>query len=138
MPIATGEALYTAWDFKRLIEAEGVDVLQPDISLCGGLDQAKAIALLGQLANLRFSPHVWGTAVGLATAAHLVASLPPAPHTDNIVAPTLVEHDVGPNPLRTELLDEKMKLVDGELVVPEGPGLGITLDRAAVQRYRVI
>jgi len=101
-------------------------------------DQTKAIALLGQLANLRFSPHVWGSAVGLATAAHLVASLTPAPHTDNVPWPTLVEHDVGPNPLRTELLEKGLTLIDGELVVPEGPGLGVSLDEAAVKRYRVL
>ncbi len=137
MPIAAGEALYTVQDFKRLIDSGGVDVLQPDISLCGGLDQAKAIATLVQLANLRLSPHVWGTAVGLAAAVHFVASLPPAPHTDHVPWPVLVEHDVGPNPLRDELLTEPLELAEGTLRVPDGPGLGISLDPAALRRYRI-
>ena len=59
IPVATGEALYTVWDFARLIEARAVDVVQPDLTLCGGLDQAKGIALLCQLHNVRYSPHVW-------------------------------------------------------------------------------
>jgi L-alanine-DL-glutamate epimerase-like enolase superfamily enzyme len=45
IPLAAGEALYTAWDFKRLLDAGGVDVVQPDISLCGGLRAAREIAL---------------------------------------------------------------------------------------------
>ena len=137
VPIATGEALYTAIDFKRLIDVGGADVLQPDLTLCGGLDQARAIATLAQLANVRLSPHVWGSAVGLAAAVHLVAGLPPAPHTDNVPWPSLVEYDVGPNALRDELLVEPLRLVDGALVVPDGPGLGIELDRSAVKRFRV-
>jgi D-galactarolactone cycloisomerase len=137
IPVATGEALYTAVEFKRLIDVGGADVLQPDLSLCGGLDQARAIALLAQLANLRISPHVWGSAVGLAAAVHFVASLPPAPHTDHVPWPTLVEYDVGPNALRDALLAEPIRFVDGDLLVPDGPGLGITLDPAALKRFRL-
>jgi D-galactarolactone cycloisomerase len=137
IPIATGEALYTAVEFKRLIDVGGADVLQPDLTLCGGLDQARAIATLAQLANVRLSPHVWGSAVGLAAAVHFVASLAPAPHTDNVPWPALVEYDVGPNALRDELLAEPIRFVDGDLLVPEGPGLGIRLDPSAVKRYRL-
>jgi D-galactarolactone cycloisomerase len=137
IPIATGEALYTVWDFARLIEARAVHVVQPDLTLCGGLDQAKAVALLCQLHNLRFSPHVWGSAVGLAAAVHFVAALPAYPHTDNLPAPRLIEYDVGENPLRDELLTKPLRPVNGRLAVPEAPGLGIELDPDAIKRYRV-
>jgi D-galactarolactone cycloisomerase len=137
IPVATGEALYTVWDFARLIEARAVDVVQPDLTLCGGLDQAKAIALLCQLHNVRFSPHVWGSAVGLAAAVHFVAALPGYPHTDNVPAPRLIEYDVGENPLRDELLTKPLRPVNGRLAVPEAPGLGIELDPDALKRYRV-
>jgi len=137
IPIATGEALYTVWDFARLIEARAVDVVQPDLTLCGGLDQAKAIALLCQLHNRRFSPHVWGSGVGLAAAVHLVAALPGYPHTDHVPAPCLVEYDVSDNPLRDEVLTRPLKPVGGRIAVPEGPGLGIELDPEAIKRFRV-
>jgi D-galactarolactone cycloisomerase len=137
IPIATGEALYTIWDFNRLIAARAVDVVQPDVTLCGGLDEAKAIALLCRLNNVRFSPHVWGTGVGLAAAVHLVAALPDYPHTDHIPAPTLVEYDVGDNPLRDQVLTRPLRPVNGRIAVPEAPGLGIDLDRDALQRFRV-
>jgi D-galactarolactone cycloisomerase len=112
-------------------------VVQPDLTLCGGLGQAKAIAMLCQLHNLRFSPHVWGSAVGLAAALHFVAALPRYPHTDNVPFPTLVEYDIGDNPLRDELLTKPLRPLNGRIAVPEGPGLGIELNPEVVEYYRV-
>ena len=100
VPIATGEALYTAFDFKRLVERRAVDVLQPDLSLCGGFWQGRAIALMANLEHLRLSPHVWGSGIGLAAGVHYVAALPSYPHADNVPKLPLVEYDVGENPLR--------------------------------------
>jgi D-galactarolactone cycloisomerase len=137
MPVATGEALYTAWDFKRLIEARGADVVQPDLTICGGFDETRTISAMTRLANLRLSLHVWGGAVGLAAAVHFLAALPPSPHTERIPHPVLLEYDRGENALRDWLLAEPIPCVDGHLVVPTGPGLGIELDAAAVETYRV-
>jgi D-galactarolactone cycloisomerase len=67
----------------------------------------------------------------------LVAALPDYPHTDHIAAPRLIEYDVGENPLRDELLTRPLRPVNGRLVVPEAPGLGIDLDPEAIKRYRV-
>jgi D-galactarolactone cycloisomerase len=136
IPIATGEALYTAWDFKRLLDQRAVDVVQPDLSLCGGLRAGREIALLARLNHVRLSPHVWGGAIGLAAACHFVASLPDYPHNGNVPYPPFIEYDVGENPLRDAILQQPVTLRDGALVLPEGPGLGIALDEAAVQRYR--
>ena len=135
--IATGEALYTVHDFKRLLDCHGVDLVQPDLTLCGGLTQGKYIAMLCQLYNLRLSPHVWGSAVGLAAAVHFVASLPATPHTDNIPYPALVEYDVGKNGLRDELLQEPLIYADSHLTVPNKPGLGIELNGTSLQRFRL-
>ena len=136
LPVAAGEALYTAWDFKRLIEEGGADILQPDLTLCGGFDEAMAVAALARLANLRLSPHVWGGAVGLAAAVHFIAALPPAPHADRVPFPVLLELDRGENALRDSLLAEPLACIDGHVTVPRGPGLGIALDPDAVARYR--
>tara|TARA_R110000751_G_scaffold307889_2_gene433745 strand:+ start:75897 stop:77030 length:1134 start_codon:yes stop_codon:yes gene_type:complete len=137
MPIATGEALYTVHDFKRLVDVEGADLLQPDLSLCGGFWQGRKIAELAHANHLRLSPHVWGGAIGLAAALHYIASLPVFPHSDNIPKPVLLEFDLGENPLRSELLKTPIKVVDGFISVPEGPGLGIEIDPEAVARYAV-
>jgi D-galactarolactone cycloisomerase len=135
--IAAGEALYTVFDFDRLISARAVDVVQPDLTLCGGLDQAKAIAVLCQLHNVGISPHVWGSPVGLAAALHFMAALPDYPHTDHMPYPRMVEYDVGENPLRDHLLARPLRPVAGQIQVPDGPGLGIELDPEAVQRFKV-
>jgi D-galactarolactone cycloisomerase len=137
IPIATGEALYTAFDFKRLLDLGGVDVLQPDLTLCGGPSQARLIAQLGILHHVRFSPHVWGGAIGLAAACHFVAALPTYPHSTNVPCPCLVEYDVGENALRDELLKEPLRYARGELWVPDGPGLGVEPDPAAIERLRL-
>jgi D-galactarolactone cycloisomerase len=137
IPVATGEALYTAWDFKRLIEQRGVDVVQPDLTMCGGVRAARDIALLTRLDNLRLSPHVWGSAVGLAAACHFVASLLDYPHSRNVPYPAFIEYDIGENPLRDDLLQQKLRYEDGCLLLPDGPGLGIAMDETVVARYRV-
>ena len=137
MPIATGEALYTAWDFKRLLELRGVDVVQPDLTLCGGIRAGREVALLARLCHVRLSPHVWGGAVGLAAACHFVASIPDYPHSRNVVEPTLIEYEIGENPLREEIVCEPLRLADGALALPDRPGLGVELDPAAVRRYRI-
>jgi D-galactarolactone cycloisomerase len=137
MPVATGEALYTAWDFKRLLELRGVDVVQPDLTLCGGIRAGREVALLARLNHVRVSPHVWGGAVGLAAACHFVASIPDYPHSRNVVEPILIEYDIGENPLREEIVCEPLRLADGALTLPDRPGLGVELDPAAIRRYRL-
>lgn len=135
MPIAAGEALYTVFDFKNLVDAGGADVLQPDLSLCGGFWQGRKIAELAYANHLRMSPHVWGGAIGLAAGVHFIASLSAFPHSENIPKPTLLEYDLGANPLRTELLNEPIVVENGSIAVPQGPGLGIEVDEEALLRY---
>ncbi len=135
IPVATGEALYTAHDFKRLADMRGADILQPDLSLCGGLGQGRRIADIARLSHLRLSPHVWGSAVGLAAATHFVASLSGYPHAGNCPKPALVEYDVGENPLRDDLLKTPIAIKDNKLLVPDGAGLGVELDEDALARF---
>jgi D-galactarolactone cycloisomerase len=137
VPIATGEALYTVFDFQRLMERRAVDVVQPDLSLCGGFWQGRRIADLAELHHVRLSPHVWGSGVGLAAAAHYVASRSPWPQAQDAPRPTLVEYDVGENPLREGLLKTPLVARGGLLEVPGGPGLGIEIDWDFVERHAV-
>ena len=137
IPIAASEALYTVHDFKRLVEARGVDILQPSLTRCGGFGQAKAIAQLALMNNLRLSPGVWGNPVAVAAAVHFAASLPITPHTDNVPYPLMIEYDVAENPMRDKMLKTPMELKNGALTVPTGPGLGIEIDEAGVREFLV-
>jgi D-galactarolactone cycloisomerase len=111
--------------------------VQPSIPTVGGLTEAKRIATLAHAQNLRVAPHVWGGAVGLATACHFIAALPATPHTDHPPHPLMLEYDMSDNALRTKLLKAPLRLEAGHVLLPEGPGLGIELDLDAVERYRV-
>ncbi|MGE4239136.1 mandelate racemase/muconate lactonizing enzyme family protein [Ramlibacter sp.] len=138
VPLSAGEAHYTAQEFNRLIEGRCVDILQPSIPYTGGLREAQRIAFLAQLHNLRVAPHVWGSAIGLAVACHYGAALPPWPHTDHPAFPSFLEYDVGAdNPLRDRMLKTPIVLEDSHVLLPQGPGLGIEIDRDAIEKYRV-
>ena len=122
IPVATGEALYTVWDFDRLIEARAVDVVQPDLTLCGGLDQAKAIALLCQLHNLRFSPHVWGTRRrprGRGPPRRGAART--IPHTDHVPGAHADRVRRRRQPAARSGPDQPLRPVNGRIAVPEAP-----------------
>ncbi len=133
--LATGEALYTVFDFRRLIDGRLASVVQPDLTLCGGFEVARTIGVLCAAEHLRISPHVWGTGVGLVAALHFLAALPSYPHADHVPFPPLLEYDVGQNALQNAIFVEPVRYADGHLEVPQGPGLGVTLDMAAVRRF---
>jgi D-galactarolactone cycloisomerase len=133
IPVASGEAHVTAHEFRRLLETGGVDILMPDLTLCGGLDEGMGAIHLARVYGARISPHVWGTAVGLAAAAHYVASIPAEPFSFQSPWPALAEYDYSENPFRDELLTEPLLPTGGMLPVPQGPGLGVEIDRAALE-----
>lgn len=137
IPVATGEGLFGIHAFKGLIEARAIDILQPALAKCGGLTQVKAIAGLAADANIRFVPAVWGGAYLVAASLHFIASLPSSPHTENIPYPRMLEFDVGENPLRDRLVTTPLRPENGGVSVPEGPGLGLTLDPAVLEEFRV-
>ncbi len=136
--IAAGEASVNAVEFRELAATGGVDVLMPDLNLCGGYVEALRIADMAQLNGLRISPHVWGSAVGIMTAAHFAAALPPHPHPDRNHTPSWVEFDVSANnPLREALLTSPLSLDHGRLALPSAPGLGIEIDDERLQALKV-
>jgi D-galactarolactone cycloisomerase len=135
--LAAGEALYTAHDFKRLVDAGGIDILMPSVISCGGFGQARAIATLAVMNNLRISPSVWANGLAIAAALHFAASLPVSPHSDNVPFPLLIEYDTGANPFRDGMLAEPLRVNDGAIAVPTGPGLGVTVDTRAVEQFAV-
>lgn len=133
--IAAGETAVTAAEMRGLAETGAVDVLMPDLHLCGGFLEAFSIAELARHTGLRVSPHVWGGAIAQAAAAHYAAAIPPEPHPER--SEVLVEWDVSDNPMRDDLLTAPLTLREGALVLPTGPGLGIDIDPAALARLKV-
>ena len=138
IPIAAGEAHHTVRDFRALIDGRCVDIVQPSIPATGGLTEARRIATLAQAHNLRVAPHVWGGAVGLATACHFIAALPATPHTDHPPYPAdaRVRHE-RQRVAHAAAQGGRSRSRPGMSLLPEGPGLGVELDREAVERYRV-
>jgi len=136
IPIATGEGLHDLHGFKALVEAGGVDILQPAAGKCGGLSGLKEIASLARAENLRLVPAVWGGAPIVAASLHFMASLPASPHTENQPYPRMLEFDVGDNPLRDRLITRPFVPQEGFVALPSGPGLGIELDQTVVEQFR--
>ncbi len=122
VPIATGEMLYTKYEFRDLIAADAADILQPDLVLCGGLLESKKIAAMAEADYLTVAPHNPLGAVSTAVATHFAAS------TGNFF---ILEYRIDSEGPRRNLIRKPLKLVDGYLQIPETPGLGIELNEQA-------
>ncbi|HLU56072.1 MAG TPA: mandelate racemase/muconate lactonizing enzyme family protein [Pseudonocardia sp.] len=136
VPLAAGEAVYTRFGFRDLIAGRLIDVVQPDVTKCGGISEARVIAHLAQTWNVRFSPHVWGGAVSQAATVQLLAGVPTYPHTDHQPEPVWFEMDRGANALRDELASVPLHRDGTDVLVPQAPGLGIEIDEKALARLR--
>jgi L-alanine-DL-glutamate epimerase-like enolase superfamily enzyme len=128
-PIAGYETELGLYGFRELILQGAVDIVQPDLAWSGGFSECRRIAALAQAHHRMVAPHAFASAVNLVAALHFAAAAPNA---------LVLEWDQNPNAIRDELLKEPLKLEnDGTVKLPERPGLGIELDRAAIERYRV-
>lgn len=134
IPVAGGETWHGRAAFAEALRRRAVDVLQPDVCGCGGLTEFRKIAAMAETAGVRVAPHVWGTGVAVAAALHAIAALPPSPPRHGPRAP-LLEFDRTPNPFRMAVLTEPIGCRAGIVRVPEGPGLGVEIDRAALRRF---
>jgi len=135
IPVAGGELAYTRFGFRDLLERRAADILQPDLCLCGGLSEGRAIADLARTWNVRCWAHVWGTGIAQAAAMHFLGWMP-TKSADADVDPLLVEWDNTPNPLRDQIVTNPPVYAAGAVTVPTGPGLGVTIDRTAVARFQ--
>ena len=126
VPIAGGEVLTRRQAFTPWLQAGAFDVVQPDVTKVGGISEERRIGWMAQEHGVRFIPHGWNTAVGLAADLQLASAFP---DTD------FVEYIEG-SPYVDALVAEPWRLdADGMLAIPDRPGLGITLDRDAIARY---
>lgn len=130
--IAAGEGLERRTDFARLLD-DGVDIVQPDVGICGGIGEASFVAELAALRGRACVPHCWGGAVALAATLQLLAVTPEPTEVDGSYG-ALLEWDTFENPMRTELLTEPLTVSGGRVTIPPGPGLGVEVDEGAVRR----
>ena len=86
--------------------------------------------------GVRYVPHVWGSGIGLAAALQLLAVLPHNPPSYRPVEPML-EFDRSEHPFRQAVLSQPLDHANGVVRIPDGPGLGIEVDRAGLDRFRV-
>jgi len=129
--IAGGEGLERRSDFARLLDG-GIDIVQPDVGICGGIGEACFVAELAALHGRACVPHAWGGAILIAATLQLLAVTPEPTEVDGTYG-GLLEWDVFENPMRTDLLAEPLEVRDGLVAIPDGPGLGIQVDESAVR-----
>ncbi len=136
IPIAGGECEYLRYGHHHLLKNDCVDILQVDICAAGGLTEAKRIAALASTYGVEIVPHSWGTGIAIHTALHFISNLEPIP--GRLIAPDFfLEYDQTENALRDELTFPKIKMQDGFIEVPYGPGLGIEINEEALDHYAI-
>ncbi|HXE11656.1 MAG TPA: mandelate racemase/muconate lactonizing enzyme family protein [Bryobacteraceae bacterium] len=126
--IACGEQESTEWGFQQLIDQGGVDIVQPDLTRCGGFTTARKIVHMAERANRLVIPHSWCSDLLTAASLHLNAFQRRA---------VFVEFNTSQGPLSREMVRNPLRLEDGYLSVPEGPGLGVEINEETLKRYRV-
>lgn len=136
IPVAGGEAAFARWGFAEMIARRSVDVLQPDVAACGGISELRKIADMASAFGIRVNPHVWGTGVTLAASLHLLAVIPDNP-PGLFPRPPLLELDRSPHPVRDAVTSMPAISAQARVRVPDGPGLGVSVDRAALRRFAV-
>jgi len=126
LPISGGEVLTRRQSFAPWLEQRAFDIVQPDVTKCGGISEERRIAWMAQDAGVRFIPHGWNTALGLASDLQMASAFP---GTD------LVEYLTG-SPFIDELVETPWKLdAEGMLPIPAGAGLGVSINLDAVEKY---
>jgi len=128
VPLAAGEQLATIWDFERLIGGSCVDVVQPDLTRCGGLTVGLQIARLAADAGIDLVLHSWLTDLLTAYSLHLTGTLD---------RPLFVEFNVSQSALTRGVCGGALSLnSDGTVSIPQGIGLGVTVDEAFIAAHR--
>lgn len=128
VPISAGESEFTRFDFLELAQLGCVDVFQPDLAICGGITEGMRIAALAEAYQLGLAPHLWGGALMFSAGLQVCAVSPSA---------FIVEYSLLHNPLQHDLALEPITATEGEVVIPDRPGLGVSINQEFVERFKV-
>jgi galactonate dehydratase len=127
IPVVVGEALYTKAEFRHAFEKQAADIINPDVCNVGGLLELKEIGAMAEPYCVAVAPHGNNsTTVGLAASLHGSAVMP------NFL---IMEYPISWESTGNEIAKEPLRVVNGAIALPEGPGLGIELDEAALERF---
>jgi L-alanine-DL-glutamate epimerase-like enolase superfamily enzyme len=130
VPIAAGEHEYTRWQFRDLIAEAKVDILQPDVTKCGGISEALRIASLASTYNRMLVPHQTQPSLGTGANLHFTACFAREDRAQ--------EYDINSKrAILNRFIDPPLEQRGGYLSVPEGPGLGIQVDESELRKLRV-
>ena len=134
LPIATGERMFSRWEFKNLFEDGYADIIQPDLSHAGGISEVKKIAAMAEAYDVAVAPHCPLGPIALAACVQLDACTPNVFIQEQSLG---IHYNKG-----TDLLDylkdpEVFRFSDGFIDIPEGPGLGIEIDKDRVREASV-
>lgn len=139
--IAGGEAEFTRWGFRDLIQERCVDILQPEICGLGGITEYLKVRALAHTHFVRVINHVWGSGVAIAMNLQLLRAMPDLPGGEHPPAPYL-EHDTTPNLFQDGVLKDPLDIEgqvnanDGTAAPHDGPGLAIEIDRDFIENHR--
>jgi L-alanine-DL-glutamate epimerase-like enolase superfamily enzyme len=128
IPVATGEELYTVYDFNEMIKRRCVDLLQPDASKVGGISEMRRVIELAHINNFMWVPHNWSTVINTAASLHLAVSSPDG---------FLLEFKQEPNPLVHDLAKKNFEIKNGKMRVPKEPGLGVEINEKVLSKVRI-
>ena len=129
VPIATGERLFTKYDFKRLRQAGGVDIIQPDLSHAGGLTEVKKIASMAEAYDVALAPHCPLGPIALASCLNVDATCYNAVIQEQSIG---IHYNVGKSVLDYVKNQDDFKFVDGRVQLPVRPGLGVDVNKELV------
>jgi len=129
-PIALGERLYSRWDYKPFLERGAVDIIQPDLSHAGGLSECRRIAAMAEAYDVAVAPHCPLGPLALAACLQLAANAPNVAIQEMSLG---IHYNVGHDLLNFITDPEMLTPQDGYLAIPQKPGLGVTIDEAAVR-----
>ena len=135
IPIATGERLYSHWDFKKLLIDGYVDILQPDLSHAGGITEVKKIATMAEAFDVALAPHCPLGPLALASCIHFDATC----HNAVIQEQGMGIHYNKGNDLLDYIKNKDIfSFQDGYALLPQGPGLGVEIDEDFVRKQAAI
>ena len=129
IPIATGERLYTKYDFKRLLNTGGVDIIQPDLSHAGGLTEVKKIAAMAEAYDVALAPHCPLGPIALAACLQVDATSYNAVIQEQSIG---IHYNVGKTVLDYVTNKDDFAFTDGWVELPRLPGLGVEVNKDLV------
>ncbi|WP_280563437.1 mandelate racemase/muconate lactonizing enzyme family protein [Chromohalobacter sp. 48-RD10] len=134
IPVASGENWHGRYAMLEPLQTRAVDIVQPDVCSVGGVSEMRRIVDMAAMFGVRLVPHVWGTAVSLAASLQSMAALPPNPPRRRPREP-IMEFDRTHNPFRQAVVTTPLEHAGGVMQIPDGPGLGIEIDRDALRQF---